>query len=177
MMNTMFQQHSDEILFPGDDHPLPFFFVGDDAFPMREWLMKPYPIRGMTHSERVFNYRLSRARRVVENAFGITAHRFRCMLGTMLPDPDVVEDAVLACCTLHNYLREKQPTLTLSLVDTEDPNTHEVIPGSWRTDRALDGLEKMRGNNALQKAKGQREYLTQYYSSAQGRVEWQDRMV
>lgn len=139
--------------------------------------MKPHPIRGMTHSERVFNYRLSRARRVVENAFGITAHRFRCMLGAMQARPEVVEDVVLACCTLHNYLREKQPNLTMSVVDTEDPRTHRLIPGSWRTDRALDSLEKMRGNNCLQKAKGQREYLTHYYSSDQGRVEWQDSMV
>ena len=61
--------------FPGGDVLFPFHLIGDDAFSLRPWLLKGYPGRGILREERLFNYRLSRARRCVENAFGMLAHR------------------------------------------------------------------------------------------------------
>lgn len=75
---------------------LPYVFVGEDAFPLSRRLMKPYGDRGLTKEKRIFNYRASRARRVVENAFGILANRFRVLLTTMNLSPDKVEIITLA---------------------------------------------------------------------------------
>ena len=64
-------------LLPYSSLPCPYVFVADDAFPMTESIMKPYGGRDISLKKRIFNYRLSRARRTVENAFGILASRFR----------------------------------------------------------------------------------------------------
>ena len=93
----------------GDDTLIPHFVIGDDAFPLRPWMMKPYSSRNLTNDERVFNYRLSRARRVVENAFGILANRFRCLLTTMHQTPDNAKHLVLAMVCLHNLMRIRYP--------------------------------------------------------------------
>jgi hypothetical protein len=50
---------------------IPYMIVGDDAFPLKPYLMKPYPNRNLGITQRVFNYRLFRVRRIVENVFGI----------------------------------------------------------------------------------------------------------
>lgn len=65
---------------PGRTTPVPHVIVADEAFPLKDNLMKPYPQRGgVDDDRRIFNYRLSRARRIVENAFGILSNRFRVL--------------------------------------------------------------------------------------------------
>lgn len=73
----------DKEALPGDDVSVPYFIVGDDAFPLREWLQKSYPHGGLPPKERAVNHRISRARTVVENGFGMLANRFRCLLTTI----------------------------------------------------------------------------------------------
>ncbi|CAH1998036.1 unnamed protein product [Acanthoscelides obtectus] len=36
---------------------MPYFFVGDEAFPLKPYLMRPYPGRQLTEQKSVFNYR------------------------------------------------------------------------------------------------------------------------
>jgi hypothetical protein len=73
---------------PGKNKPLPHVIIGDDEFSMSEYLLKPYP--GMYNKgsrERIFNYRLCRARRAVENVFGIMASIYRVFRKPMLRVP------------------------------------------------------------------------------------------
>ena len=153
----------------GQKRNLPYFLVGDDAFGLKPWLMKPYCRRGMTHKERIFNYRLSRARRVVENAFGITAQRFRCLFTTMKQKPDTVKYIVLACCVLHNYLRIKLPK------DTPDP-TDDPDKSNRSFDSLPDVPQDPGPRNASREAKEQRHYLADHFCHA-GAVSWQEKMI
>ena len=54
----------------------PHFIVADDAFPLKYHIMKPYRQRNLNMKNRIYNYHLNRARRIVENAFGIMSARF-----------------------------------------------------------------------------------------------------
>lgn len=85
MYNT-FDTNSNDIPAPeqiaeGETELIPYFLVGDEIFALKPWLMKPYPGRGHGDRERIFNYRLSRARRTIENAFGILSARWRVFSG------------------------------------------------------------------------------------------------
>lgn len=62
---------------PGRATKIPFVFVADDAFAIRPNLLKPFAGRNLSPLQRVFNYRLSRGRRCIENAFGIMSAVFR----------------------------------------------------------------------------------------------------
>nr|CAH7746042.1 unnamed protein product [Callosobruchus chinensis] len=57
-------------LIPPIDIPIPYVFVADEAFPLLENVMRPFPRRSVTdnYERKVFNYRLSRARQTVVRA-------------------------------------------------------------------------------------------------------------
>lgn len=161
---------------PGSQVQFPAMIVGDDAFPLRSYLMKPFCLRKMTKGQRVFNYRLSRARRVVENAFGHLANRFRVFMTPILLQPEKVELIVLACCALHNFLRTRRPGSVAQRLDREDPESHLICPGEWRQGAQLPSVPKLIGNHSRDGAKKQREDLMNYFT-AEGKVSWQDEMV
>ncbi|KZS03631.1 Uncharacterized protein APZ42_033612 [Daphnia magna] len=76
---------------PFSNKVTPHFFVGDDAFPLKTFMMKPCPGRTtglMNIQERVFNYRLSSLRRVVENEFGILPIVGEFLEQTKMPVPN-----------------------------------------------------------------------------------------
>ena len=92
---------------PGTDILAPFTIMADNAFRMNVNLIKPFSRRGLDDKETIFNYRLSRSRRVSENAFGIMVNHFRCMRSALHILTSSAEQVVLAVVTLHNFLRRK----------------------------------------------------------------------
>jgi hypothetical protein len=78
------------------DCVFPYFIVADEAFPLKENIMRPYPGKSLTKSQIIFNFRLSRARRTIENAFGILVSRWRIFQGPIIAKVENVEKYIQA---------------------------------------------------------------------------------
>nr|CAI5868073.1 unnamed protein product [Callosobruchus analis] len=87
---------------------LPYVFIGDEAFALRKDFLKPYNERELNPERSNYNKRLSRARRIIENVFGILANRFRIYHTEIGISVESIETVVMATCVLHNYLRKKK---------------------------------------------------------------------
>lgn len=143
---------------------VPFVMVGDAAFPLKKYLMRPYPGQNLTHQKRIFNYRLSRARMVVENAFGILASRWRIFQQRINLHPKHVDTLVVAACILHNYL--------LCPSDNQ-----RFLDESIQKGQSIPSVRRMRGHKASREACSVRETLSNFFISPAGSVSWQERMV
>ncbi|GBM37522.1 hypothetical protein AVEN_4195-1 [Araneus ventricosus] len=86
----------------------PYVIVADDAFALNENIMKPCCHQSNQVQKRIFNYRLSRARRVVENVFGICSSTFRILLKPMLVHPEKAAIVTMTVTLLHNFLRASE---------------------------------------------------------------------
>ena len=161
---------------PNDNQDTRYFFIGDDAFPLREYMLKPYAQRYLDDDKLIFNYRLSRARRVVENLFGIMAKRFRCLLGTLEVQAEKAVAISKACLVLHNLLRDRYGVAARE-ADEEDEN-HQVVPGAWRTDAVMREVdEEHRAPRANAGGQAIRTTFKAYFNSEAGSVPWQRRLA
>ncbi|XP_065571966.1 uncharacterized protein LOC136034610 isoform X1 [Artemia franciscana] len=166
---------------PNTSCPLPRVFIGDEAFPLKTNSLKPFSRYGdLTTDKKIFNYRLSRARRVVENTFGILASRFRVLKSTMMGKLETIDHIVKAVCVLHNFLmvtnaQNGNSYFTPVLVDREASG--QIIPGSWRR-QSIPVLPSgnISGNFSGRDALKIREAFKDYFCGV-GRVPWQDEAI
>ncbi|XP_057665975.1 uncharacterized protein LOC130899839 [Diorhabda carinulata] len=164
---------------PGRQLPMQYCLVGDEAFQLTVNLMKPFSgtyARG--YKERIFNYKLSRARRVSENAFGILSSSFRVLRKPMLLEPDTATKVTLATVYLHNYLRKTSSRSIYSpneMFDKECPDNGEVDPGLWRRDLSSSQLSSGRvvSRRSNTEAQNARHEFAAYFCSPQGELHYQ----
>ena len=90
---------------PGRSMLVPYVLTGDDAFALTRYLMKPFPLSGLSRAQRVFNYRLFCMRRISENGLGIIGNRSRVFRTPILLPPDKVIALIMVALVLHNFLR------------------------------------------------------------------------
>ncbi|KAG5898017.1 hypothetical protein JTB14_027582 [Gonioctena quinquepunctata] len=143
--------------------------------------MKPFAgLQEKGSKERVFNYRLSRARRVVEKVFGIMSSVFRVLRKPQLLQPEKVSKTTLACVHIHNFLRKRLSSRHLypppGTFDSEDIDTVQIIAGLWRSDQSnMSSLlpSKRIPRKSPTTAQDIRCEYSEFFSS-KGRVSWRD---
>lgn len=148
----------EEMCLPGTEGPkVPYFFVADAAFALHKHLMRPYAGTHLTVEKRVFNYRLCRARRYIECAFGILSNKWRIFHRPLNVQPDFATDIVKACIVLHNYVRNRDGYVV------EDSTT---ITG-------LEDIQVPSNTRGGFKANNVRDILCKYFMSSVGSIPWQ----
>ena len=170
----------EDLKVPNSAVTLPHVFIGDAAFSLKNNFMRPYPGRYLPLQQGVFNYRLSRARRTIENSFGILVARWRIFLRPIIAHPDNVMKATLAACALHNFVKKSDNRYCPSGFADSCDRDGVILPGEWRNDGQGAGLLPWtaRDTRAQRKSAGQiRDTFAKYFMSPVGEVEWQYRHV
>ena len=122
--------------------------------------MRPYGKNALT-TKKIFNYRLSRARRYIECSFGILSNKWRIFHFECRHI--AAEDIVKAACVLHNHVRSKDG------YEFDDTLT-------------IEGVTPLRHSHAMS-SRGSRDALSirekfaDYFMTPEGSLPWQHSKV
>lgn len=150
---------------PNTEIELPFVFVGDEAFPLMKNLMRPFPRRDLTDEKRIFNYRLSRARKQIECAFGVLASMWRILRKPMEVQEEFATNIVKAACILHNFILNREPE-RMKEVDTlsDDTPSRDITTARPMGRPAGDGIAV-------------RNSFMEYFMTPSGSLQWQNNVL
>lgn len=158
---------------------VPYVFVVDDAFPLSINMMKPFRQAQLDSAVReIYNYRVSRARHVVENAFGILASRFRIFHTQINLEPENIVKVVMATCALHNFLMQTHPTIYAPPNSTYQENDDDatINAGLDANESNMIALQRTSLGNVNVAAKNLREEFATYFVN-EGKLSWQYKRV
>ena len=173
MDNLMFHlQNLLTIYLQDKGEDLPYCFVGDEAFPLQADLLRPYPRnqRGtnLPYPKMIFNYRLSRAGCLVENAFGILAQRFRIYDRRLGISENTCISVVKATCILHNYLTEERNDVAAVMARLNPDGNAYLGPNA-----GIQPIPYLRGYHSSKEAQHVRNIYTNYFVGPHGSIPWQ----
>ena len=114
---------------------------------------------------------MSRARRTVENTFGILVSKWRILERPIIANLETIEKIVSAFVCLHNFLKrldlqkpDKNRYCPTTYVDRE-AESGEIIEGDWKKgiNNGLNEAGRMGGNAYARHASTVRSILTDYF--------------
>ncbi|CAK1592280.1 unnamed protein product [Parnassius mnemosyne] len=135
--------------------PVPFVIVGDEAFGQTDKIMRPFGGSNLTTKKKIFNYRLSRARRHIECSFGILANKWQIFHRPINVNLDLVSCIIKTCCALHNYVRERDG---YKFEDTLSIPGFEEVPNGFQ--------------RATRRGASYRDVFADYFTT-EGQLSWQ----
>jgi hypothetical protein len=141
----------------GDGKAIPFVVVCDEVFGLGNHILRPYAKRNLNYTKRIYNYRHTRARRMVECTFGILANKWRIFRRPIDVNIDFCVAIIKACCVLHNYVRIKDG---VQFTDT----VYDCPLINYR-----DNTNSLGRNNMTDV----QQYFSCYFTSPQGSVPFQ----
>lgn len=147
-----------------NEYDFPFYFVGDEAFPLLRYLMRPFPQRTLNNVNRICNYRLSRGRKSAECAFGMMAEKLQVLNSPIRSrTTERVVDIIKAVCILHNFIR-KHEGIQYSCGEQCNNSKTPTIAIQPRRDLAL---------HPQSTAHELRNYLANYFVTPRASLPWQ----
>lgn len=162
LKNNKFYLPMAHAYLPGSNVAMSGFFIADAAFPLSTKIMKPYSGKNLTEKQKIFNYRLSRARRTVESAFGIFANHWRIFRTSISMLPETANLITAASVSLHNYVMYEEQRDGLK----EYSDEIELEASQWSDIQNIS-------NTSTRSAITQRDLLSEYFVSTEGQVEFQ----
>ncbi|XP_044005484.1 uncharacterized protein LOC122850394 [Aphidius gifuensis] len=157
---------------------LPYILVGDKAFPLSDYLLRPYTQQSnMEEKQLIFNYRLGRARRVIENTFGILCSRWRILRRPILGKRATIKAIIKATVCLHNFLMINKDNnsncdSTINQVSTNEGAIQHYV-GSEDSSLNMNPLSEI---PLCSSAERLRDQFAEFFQE-EGAVQWQFRHI
>lgn len=138
---------------------VPFVLVGDEGFTLHKNLLRPFGGTHLDKKKRIFNYRLTRARRYVECVFGIFANKWKIFHRPLDVNEETAIWIVEACTVLHNQKKDgfNLENIRPEVIDFDNISNAQMTRGSLSANSTT--------------------IFVNYFVSEVGSVPWQDEAI
>lgn len=146
----------------------PFYLVGDEAFPLSTYLMRPYSKRILDNTKRIFNYRLSRGRKTIECAFGMMCEKFQVLNSPIrCRDVEKINGIIKSVCVLHNFVRKREGIQYRTSQHDENVSDGVAVLPLQNDNMPNTEINIRSSGNDI------RNYLANYFITPQASLPWQ----